>query len=167
MRYTVSTTLQQGGFGMLKKLVSCCLVLMVVVFSMCPAVLAESSVVLRNGVNFGDTMSQVRAKETFAISSSSADKLHTAAGTLLTKYAVMSGVSISYYFDFYGKLEDILWQLPKSSIDTLNNWAWLYKEFSETYGTPYSDTHRYLYDVIGKAYEAVCDRGYQKSVGYL
>lgn len=142
---------------MFKKLVSCFLLLVTLVTLLCPSSLAATSVTLRNGVKFGDTMAQVRAKETFAISSSSSDKLHTVAGTIQTKYAAMTGISISYYFDYYGKLEEVLWQLPKGTTDTMNNWAWLYKEFTELYGSPYSESHRYLYDVVGKAYEAGSD----------
>lgn len=142
----------------MKKLVCLFTVVLLLMTMILPTTASASTgVTLRNGIKFGDTMAQVRAKETFAISSSSSDKLHTVAGTIQTKYAAMTGISISYYFDYYGQLEEVLWQLPKGTTDTLNNWAWLYREFNELYGRPYSETHRYLYDVVGKAYEAGSD----------
>ena len=99
-----------------------------------PAMAAEEFT-LRNGIKFGDTMDEVRAKETLAFKeSSSENRLITVKGTV----ASIDNVAIEYFFGDSGLLTQISWECPSlSHMDTSDNdYSKLYKAFVSKYGKP-------------------------------
>lgn len=132
------------------------LVLSVLLLTMLlPVTASAATISLRNGIQFGDTMSQVISKETLAISSRDTNKVETVAGTIYVGGYVISNVSIVYHFDNYGKLCDIVWMLPKgystSAIDAV------YEGLKGTYGRPTRASYSSGYPVMGKAYNGAAD----------
>lgn len=124
---------------------------------------AATKVTLRNGIEFGDTMSEVRAKETLAISSSDSTKLETVAGTVTVGDSTINNVSIVYHFDTHGKLCDIVWMLPKGSADDMmDTFGAVYEDIRNTYGSANSKN----YPIWGKAKNGAVDLvGIWKSTG--
>lgn len=115
---------------------------------------AATTVTLRNGIEFGDTMAEVRAKETLAISSSDSTKLETVAGTIYVGSTAIHNVSIVYHFDSYGKLCDIVWMLPTgNSYAMMDTFGAIYEYHKAIYGSPNSRN----YSVRGKAYNGAVD----------
>lgn len=119
------------------------------------AALGESAFALRNGVQFGDTMEEVKAKETLPIDAAHGDEfnLYTVAGDV----ADVLGASIWYRFDkTTGLLFDVRWDLPAhaSAEDSDDDYRKLYDALVSQYGQPlgYSDGARYA--VTGSALEA-------------
>lgn len=115
---------------------------------------AATTVSLRNGIKFGDTMSQVIAKETLAISSRDTNKVETVAGTIYVGSTAIHNVSIVYHFDSYGRLCDIVWMLPTgNSYAMMNTFGAIYEYHKAIYGSPNSRN----YSVRGKAYNGAVD----------
>jgi len=97
---------------------------------------AEETFTLRNGIQFGDSIAEVRAKETIPFKEDECDdtKLWTKKeGTV----AGFSNVQIAYFFDEEGKLEEVKWQLPsRSTTDSSDaDYEKLYKAFVSKYGS--------------------------------
>lgn len=91
---------------------------------------------LRNGVQFGDTIAQVRAKETIPFKEDECDE--TTLWTQKGSVAGFSDVQIAYFFDEEGKLEEVKWQLPdRTSTESSDaDYEKLYKAFVSKYGSP-------------------------------
>lgn len=96
---------------------------------------AATTVSLRNGIRFGDTMEQVIAKETLAISSRDSNKVETVAGTIYLGSKSIYNVSIIYHFDYAGRLVEIVWLFPMNGY-AMDNYGIAYDYFKSLYGTP-------------------------------
>lgn len=133
-----------------KRLVSGFLAVMLLAMLALPA-MAEEGFTLRNGVQFGDTMEQVKAKETLEWNLASCDdnSLQTEEGTV----AGISGVTITYQFDEDGKLEEVYWELPyrTSANSSDSDYSKIYKALAEKYGSPLGYTNDACYIITGWA----------------
>lgn len=139
---------------MWKKLVSGFLAMMFLT-AMVLTASAEDTFTLRKGVQFGDTMEQVRAKETLAWNEDDCSDtlLATEDGTV----AGISDVRIEYYFDENGKLEEVEWWLPERSYadSSDSDYSKLYKALAQKYGSPLGYTGGSCYIITGKALEGI------------
>lgn len=137
---------------MWKKLVSGFLAMMLVA-TMVLTASAEDTYTLRNGVQFGDTMEQVKAKETLPWDEDNCNetRLWTESGTV----AGISGVDVVYFFDENGKLEEVKWELPDRSYgdSSDSDYSTLYKAFAQKYGSPLGYTGGDCYIITGRALE--------------
>jgi len=119
----------------------------------CMPALAAEEFTLRNGVKFGDTMDEVRAKETLAFKAyeEGATSLSTEKGVV----AGISDVSITYFFDDNNQLEEVRWNLPsRTYVDSSDSdYAALYKAFASKYGTPLGYDNGSCYIITGSALE--------------
>ncbi len=135
---------------MWKKLVSGFLAMMLLM-TMVLTASAEDTYTLRNGVQFGDTVEQVRAKETLAWHEDdcSDTMLRTERGTV----AGISDVIICYDFDEDGKLVEVVWRLPNRTYadSSDSDYSTLYKAFVQKYGSPLGYTGGDCYIITGKA----------------
>lgn len=134
----------------MKKLFSLLLTIAMLVMAVGTAV-ADTNFSLRNGVQFGDTMDQVRSKETFGW-----DSVNTNETTLWTEPGTVAGiedVQIAYFFDENGKLDEIKWELPArtyaDSSDT--DYEKLYKAFVQKYGSTLGYSNGDCYIITGHA----------------
>ncbi len=129
---------------MMKKMLSM-LMTMLLLWSFAGAAHAENEFVLRNGIQFGDTKEEVRAKETIAINEEEGDEqsLWTEEGSV----AGFEEVVICYVFDDEDKLIEVKWQLPESYYsDTSDSiYSKMKKALSEKYGTPLGYTNGDFY----------------------
>lgn len=133
----------------MKKMI--CLIVMVSMLFSQFALAEEFS--LRNGIVFGDTLDEVKQKETLPIESSSEDKTDKVwfEGTI-------AGMEGSVRFDFdeeTGKLTDMLYSFDsKSDRDFIDSdYSTLYKSLNRKYGTPLGNTSGSLYIITGPAIE--------------
>lgn len=135
---------------MWKKLVSGFLAMMLVA-TMVLSASAEDTYTLRNGVQFGDTVEQVRAKETLAWDEDDCNDTHL--GTVDGTVAGISGVHIKYFFDEDGKLVEVRWELPERSYadSSDSDYSTLYKAFAQKYGSPLGYTDGDGYIITGRA----------------
>ena len=150
---------------MLKKFMTCFLTVILVLSLMLSAASADAVFTLRNGVQFGDTTDQVRAKETLEIASSSDTSLTTTAGTV----AGIDGIKIFYYFDENGKLTEIQWELPSSTYSEIsdNNYNKLYNALKQKYGSPLGYSNGDCFIITGKALNNVTmSYSFYKMVGW-
>lgn len=135
---------------MWKKLVSGFLAMMLLA-TMVLTASAEDTYTLRNGVQFGDTVEQVRAKETLAWHEDdcSDTMLRTERGTV----AGISDVIICYDFDEDGKLVEVVWRLPNRTYadSSDSDYSTLYKAFVQKYGSPLGYTDGDCYIITGNA----------------
>ncbi len=135
-----------------KRLVSGFLAVTLLAMLALPA-MAEEGFTLRNGVQFGDTREQVKAKETLEWNPGDChdQMLGTKDGTV----AGINGVSIVYYFDDDGKLEDVVWSLPRrtSANSSDSDYSKIYKALAEKYGSPLGYTNDACYIITGNALE--------------
>lgn len=137
---------------MVKRLVSC-LLAMVMAAMMVLTASAEDDFTLRNGVQFGDTMDQVRAKETLGW-----DTTQCTDTTLWTMKGTVAGigdVQIAYFFDENGKLTEVKWELPSRDYADSSDLDYekLYKAFVQKYGSTLGYTGGDCYIITGKALE--------------
>lgn len=126
-----------------------------------PALAEESGFTLRNGVKFGDTVDEVKAKETFEVDTTQGDEynLYMAKGTV----AGISDTEIWYRFDeMTGLLYDVRWSLPSyySADSSDNDYSKLYKAFVSKYGDPLGYSNGSCYIITGSAIEAAATIGY-------
>ena len=135
----------------MKKIIS--LLLISIILGNCAVSFAEEEFQLRNGIQFGDTLEEVKQKETLTIQSSSADKTNNVwfDGTI----AGMKG-SVRYDFDEEtGKLTDMMYDFDstsdRDSID--NNYSTLQKSLTRKYGNPIGNTGGNLELITGPAIE--------------
>lgn len=137
---------------MWKKLVSGFLAMMFLT-AMVLTASAEDTFTLRNGVQFGDTMEQVKAKETLTLKSDTDGCLVMEKGTV----AGISDVQIEYYFDENGKLEEVMWGLPERSYadSSDSDYSKLYKALAQKYGFPLGYTGGSCYIITGRALEGI------------
>lgn len=137
---------------MMKKLLST-IMAMLLLWSFAVSAHAENEFVLRNGIQFGDTKEQVRAKETIAIDEkkSKEDSLWTEEGDV----AGFEGVTILYRFDDEDKLIEVKWTMPhRTSSDTSNSdYEKLENAFQQKYGTPLGYSNGEWYIITTKAFE--------------
>lgn len=135
---------------MMKKMLSM-LMAMLLLWSFAGAAHAENEFVLRNGIQFGDTKEEVRAKETIAINEEEGDEqsLWTEEGSV----AGFEEVVICYVFDDEDKLIEVKWQLPESYYsDTSDSiYSKMKKALSEKYGTPLGYTNGDFYIITTTA----------------
>lgn len=132
---------------------------------------------LRNGVMFGETMEQVKAKETLAVNDELGDEhnLYTVKGTV----AGISNVNLWYRFDeTTGELYDVRWELPNvTSADTNDsNYDKLYDAMVKKYGKPLGFSDGNCYIITGSAlsgavtltmlYSELFDNGVGDLLGY-
>ena len=120
---------------MMKKMLSM-LMAMLLLWSFTVAAHAENEFVLRNGIQFGDTREEVRAKETLLIDYSNEDE-----NKICTKKGNVAGfeeVAIVYEFDEKDKLIGVMWSLYSPND---NDYSKLKKAISEKYGTPLDNTN--------------------------
>lgn len=126
------------------------LVLTCVLLLGCMPAMAAEEFTLRNGIKFGDTMDEVRAKETLEFKESSSEsRLITVDGTV----AGISGVSVEYFFDDDKKLKQVSWSLSASSLvdSSDSDYTKLYKAFVSKYGTPLGYDNGDCYIITGSA----------------
>ena len=127
---------------MMKKMLSI-IMAMLLLWSFTVAAHAENEFVLRNGIQFGDTKEEVRAKETIEINEEEGNEnqIWTKEGNV----AGFEGVNLLYVFDDEDKLIEVKWQLPESSYsDTSDSiYSKMKKALSEKYGTPLGYTGLY------------------------
>lgn len=147
---------------MMKKLLST-IMAMLLLWSFAVSAHAENEFVLRNGIQFGDTKEQVRAKETIAINEERSEDEEDL-GHLWTEKGNVAGfedVIILYTFDEKDKLIEVKWCLPmRSNSDSSDNdYSKLKKAMSEKYGTPLGYTNGDCYiittDTLTNAYTFV------------
>lgn len=134
---------------MRKRLFCLLLVAMLTVLSL--PVLAEDTFTLRNGIQFGDTMEQVKAKETLGVNEDNADETHfeTQTGTV----AGFDDVSIIYNFDENNQLYDVIWCLTSTTSKDTTDMAYekLENALKNKYGTPLGYSGGDCYIITGKA----------------
>ncbi|MCI5564811.1 MAG: hypothetical protein MR400_03835 [Clostridiales bacterium] len=112
---------------------------------------AEEDFSLRNGVRFGDTKAQVRAKETIPIQRSGDNYIETQEGTL----AGCSGFAICYYFTADNKLEEVLWNrigMPNARVSD-SVYEKLQTALKSKYGEPLGFSNGDCYSVTTRAWE--------------
>lgn len=119
-----------------------------------PVAIAEEDFILRNGIVFGDTLEDVKQKETLTIRSSSVDKTNNV--WFEGKIAGMDG-SVRFDFDEgTGKLIDMLYEFNSSSkkdfIDS--DYSTLKKGLIRKYGNPLGNTGGSLHLITGPAVES-------------
>ena len=119
----------------------------------CMPALAAEEFTLRNGVKFGDTMDEVRAKETLAFEEY--EEVDTSLRTEEGTVAGISGVTIVYCFDDNNQLEEVKWDLPsRTYMDSSDSdYAALYKALASKYGTPLGYDNGSCYIITGRALE--------------
>ena len=124
---------------------------MLLLWSFTVAAHAENEFVLRNGIQFGDTKEEVRAKETIEINEEEGNEnqIWTKEGNV----AGFEGVNLLYVFDDEDKLIEVKWQLPESSYsDTSDSiYSKMKKALSEKYGTPLGYTNGDFYIITTTA----------------
>ena len=137
----------------MKKVLSVFLALQMLLMIAYPA-LAEGEFVLRNDIRFGDTMAQVRAKETLGIAEDEGDE-----DTFWTNHGKVAGfddVQVMYNFDENGKLYEVKWVLSNrtnaDSSDT--DYSKLEKAMREKYGTTLGLTNGDCYIITTSALES-------------
>ncbi len=135
---------------MMKKMLSI-IMAMLLLWSFTVAAHAENEFVLRNGIQFGDTKEEVRAKETIEINEEEGNEnqIWTKEGNV----AGFEGVNLLYVFDDEDKLIEVKWQLPESSYsDTSDSiYSKMKKALSEKYGTPLGYTNGDFYIITTTA----------------
>ena len=135
---------------MMKKMLSI-IMAMLLLWSFTVAAHAENEFVLRNGIQFGDTKEEVRAKETIEINEEEGNEnqIWTKEGNV----AGFEGVNLLYVFDDENKLIEVKWQLPESSYsDTSDSiYSKMKKALSEKYGTPLGYTNGDFYIITTTA----------------
>lgn len=135
---------------MMKKMLSM-IMAMLLLWSFTVAAHAENEFVLRNGIQFGDTKEEVRAKETIEINEEEGNEnqIWTKEGNV----AGFEGVNLLYVFDDEDKLIEVKWQLPESSYsDTSDSiYSKMKKALSEKYGTPLGYTNGDFYIITTTA----------------
>lgn len=124
---------------MMKKILSM-IMAMLLLWSFAISAFAEDEFILRNGIRFGDTKENVRAKETIAIAEEKED-----ANEIWTIEGIVAGiekVKIVYIFDEKDKLIEVRWQLPEktNSDSSDNDYFKLKKAMTEKYGIPLGNT---------------------------
>ncbi len=127
-----------------------CLLLTVMLIVLSLPSLAEDFT-LRNGIQFGETMEQVKAKETLGVNANNADETHfeTQKGTV----AGFDDVSIIYTFDEDNQLNEVIWCLSiTTSKDTTDiEYEKLENALKNKYGTPLGYSGGDCYIITGKA----------------
>ena len=135
---------------MMKKMLSI-IMAMLLLWSFTVAAHAENEFVLRNGIQFGDTKEEVRAKETIEINEEEGNEnqIWTKEGNV----AGFEGVNLLYVFDDEDKLIEVKWQLPESSYsDTSDSiYSKMKKALSEKYGTTLGYTNGDFYIITTTA----------------
>lgn len=115
---------------------------------------AEEDFSLRNGVRFGDTKAQVRAKETIPINEKrSSDKIIRTQGGMVAGF---NGVEICYKFTADDKLNEVIWNMPLASNSGESNSVYekLQKALKSKYGEPLGYTNGDCYIVTSGALES-------------
>lgn len=127
-----------------------CLLLTVMLTVLSLPSLAEDYT-LRNGIQFGETMEQVKTKETLGVNANNADETHfeTQKGTV----AGFDEVSIIYFFDENDGLEEAIWSFSSTSSKetTDNQYEKLENALKNKYGTPLGYSGGDCYIITGKA----------------
>ena len=120
---------------------------------------AAEAFTLRNGVQFGDTIDQIREKETLALKDpvtrfdfttfTSLTALWTKEGTV----AGIDGVEIGYLFDRSKKLAEVQWTLPASEFagTSDSHYSTLYNAMVTKYGAPLGYSNGACYIITGVA----------------
>jgi len=136
---------------MSKKIIACLLMFSMLIGMTGTFASADTGFTLRNGIQFGDTMEQVRAKETLGWDAKNTNdtRLWTEAGTV----ASISGVQIAYFFDSEGKLNDVKWECPPyASMSNSNaDYELLYNALVKKYGPALNIPNGYTYSITGTA----------------
>lgn len=141
---------------MMKKMLVC---LMIAVLLMLSAASALEGFTLRNGVQFGDTIEQIREKETLVLKDpvtrfdfttfTSLTALWTQKGTV----AGIDGVEIGYLFDRSKKLAEVQWKLPanESAGTSDSRYSALYNAMVIKYGAPLACSNGTHFAITGIA----------------
>lgn len=129
-----------------------CMAVVLVLMGLSVAVSAGEVFVLRNGVTFGDTMDQVRAKETLpfkTLSEENTTNLETEDGVV----AGFDNVSLHYRFSDDGKLQGVTWNFEEySSVDSIDSdYEKLYTAIVKKYGAALGFTNGKVHLVNGNA----------------
>lgn len=115
----------------------------------CTLALADEGFTLRNGVMFGDTMEDVRAKETLECHEDTEEcMLYTEDGTV----GGFSDVTVKYYFDEDTKLlKEVNWRLPvRHDVDASDSdYSQLYSALVDKYGDPHESPDGSLFCIHG------------------
>lgn len=132
----------------MKKII-CIIIALLMIFASCPALADNFS--LRGGIEFGDTVEEVKEKETAAFTEEESNCLKTESITLAT----IEDANIEYYFNDEGLLTDILYDFRSTkSKDTASvNYSTLYDGLTRKYGKPINTDSDSMYIIVGKAYE--------------
>lgn len=138
---------------MMKKLLST-IMAMLLLWSFAVSAHAENEFVLRNGIQFGDTKEQVRAKETIAI-----NEKESKGDELITEKENVAGferVEIVYRFDEKGKLIEVKWDMPWQSLSNSNSdYEKLKNAFQQKYGTPLGYSNGELYIITTTVFDEI------------
>lgn len=131
----------------------CIIIALLMIFASCPALADSFS--LRGGIEFGDTVEEVKEKETAAFAEEGSDYLKTGSITLAT----IEDANIKYYFSDEGLLTDILYDFrsTKSKDTASDNFSTLYDGLTRKYGKPINTDSDSMYIIIGKAFETAAE----------
>lgn len=122
------------------------------------AIAEENTFTLRDGIQFGDTMEEVKTKESLGVAENS-----TGAPYLTSNSGTVAGiphVRIQYSFDkATGLLNDVLWYLPLYDVDEISNaveisnneYNTLHDAFVKKYGQPLGYSNGSCYIISGQA----------------
>lgn len=128
------------------------LIACIIIFSLSSAFCEE--VILRNDIRFGDSLAEVKAKETLEIKSETADELRTGSGVL----AGVDVKSVIYRFED-GKLVSVLWDVLNSRNDIFPPLIFddLQSALTAKYGTPDSTDTNSFFLIHGAAIDEMLD----------
>lgn len=127
------------------------LVVSTIILCGCEPFVANKPFELRCGIHFGDTIADVKIKETLSFKSESENELTTKKGEL----AGVNVESLTYRFDENGKLYSVLWTVlsSKNNIFPSQNYDILYEQLTKKYGKPNSTDIQSSFLIEGAAIE--------------
>ena len=123
------------------------MVMLLALILVVPHAYADDTFVLRNGIEFGDSMTDVRRKDKANWSSSQSDKDTLVA--LNETIAGFSGVELHYDFDKAGGLNQVIWHLNSDNKSMADGYyEQLANALADKYGAPLGNKNGDSFSIV-------------------